>query len=764
MEYQPTAKKGKTLISSFFKKRDRQTSESSSSTVPPMQHHSSEVLSIPSVQLPSISSSSKEHHSSSIYIERDPGKKTDIYVGVSEYKFWKSESSISKKNGSRNFIALVNGGFDNWKRVNQGKSCAFLAHIGSIASSPHTMCERKAKNLMRPSQHIDNLMHAQSREEKEKIRLRLRTSIVTVRWLALQGCAFRGNDESLSSSNRGNFLELVKAFAKMSTEIDKFVLENAPKNAQYIAPEIQKKILHIMANRVRQMIREKVGDKCFCILVDEARDISKREQMAIILRFVNNHGILTKRFFAIKSVSDTTSLNLKKEISNVLVHHDLEVKKIRGQGYDGASNMRGEWNGLQALFLRDCPCAYYVHCFAHRLQLTLFSAAKDVSIIWKFFSHLDSVVNIVTSSTKRIAELHTAQRNEIEQLLATGERDSGSGANQIGNLQRAGATRWSSHYDSIKSLIGMYTATCKVFEVLSEHSPNERAKAEVRGIYRNMASFEFVFILHLMHKVMRTTDALCQIFQRKTQDILVAISFVSTTKTILQEFREFGWEEFFHEVKMFCSRNEIEVRDLDSPYKISRSRQQTTVEHHYHFVVFNAAIDFILMELNTRFNESSVELLSLSTSLDPKNSFASFCCDDICKLATKFYPEDVTDQDIIALEYELIHFKHDVMQNLKVSTLVELCQQLTESERSKVYVMLTRLIHLVLTLPVSTATTKRAFSAMKHVKTSLRNKMEDDFLADCLTLYIERDLAKDIDVDSIIDEFYVSKARRAQLC
>ncbi|XP_073131498.1 uncharacterized protein [Henckelia pumila] len=639
MEYQPTTKKGKTLISSFFKKRDRQTSESSSPTVPPMQHHSSEGLSIPSVQLPSISSSSKEHHSSSICIERDPGKRKQICeyhvnerdeIRRSYLKMGPYQPDMLEYPGT-NFGTLVNGGFDNWKRVNQGKTCAFLAHIGSVASSPRTMCERKAENLMKPSQHIDNVMHAQSREEKEKNRLRLRTSIVTVRWLALQGCAFRGNDESLSSSNRGNFLELVKAFAKMSTKIDKVVLENAPKNAQYIAPEIQKEILHIMANRVRLMIREEVRDKCFCILIDEARDISKREQMAIIL----------------------------------------------------------------------------------------------------------SVVNIVTSSTKRIAELHTAQRNKIEHLLATGECDSGSGANQIGNLQRAGATRWSSHYDSIKSLIGMYTATCNVFEVLSEHSPNGRAKAEVRGIYRNMASFEFVFILHLMHKIMRTTDDLCQILQRKTQDILAAISFVSTTKTILQEFREFGWEEFLHEVKMFCSRNEIEVRDLDSSYKLGHSRQQTTVEHHYHFDVFNAAIDFILMELNTRFNESSVELLYLSTALDPKNSFASFCSDDICKLATKFYPEDFTDQDIIALEYELIHFKLDVMQNLKVSTLVELCQQLTESERSKVYVMLTRLIHLVLTLPVSTATTERAFSAMKHVKKSLRNKMEDDFLADCLTLYIE---------------------------
>ncbi|KAH6787076.1 hypothetical protein C2S52_006628 [Perilla frutescens var. hirtella] len=81
--------------------------------------------------------------------------------------------------------------------------------------------------------------------------------------------------------------------------------------------------------------------------------------------------------------------------------------------------------------------------------------------------------------------------------------------------------------------------------------------------------------------------------------------------------------------------------------------------------------------------------------------------------------------DLVSLAYELRHYKHDVMmlQEFRVSTLVELSQLLSESGRSVVYVMLTRLIHLVLTLPDSTATTERAFSAMKHVKTALRNKM-----------------------------------------
>ena len=48
--------------------------------------------------------------------------------------------------------------------------------------------------------------------------------------------------------------------------------------------------------------------------------------------------------------------------------------------------MHGAWNGLQALFLRDCPYAYYVHCFAHRLQLALVRAAGIEISIWLIFS------------------------------------------------------------------------------------------------------------------------------------------------------------------------------------------------------------------------------------------------------------------------------------------------------------------------------------------------------------------------------------------
>jgi len=52
------------------------------------------------------------------------------------------------------------------------------------------------------------------------------------------------------------------------------------------------------------------------------------------------------------------------------------MQQIRGQGYDGASNMKGDIKGLKTLIMQESPSAYYIHCFAHQLQLVLVAVAK----------------------------------------------------------------------------------------------------------------------------------------------------------------------------------------------------------------------------------------------------------------------------------------------------------------------------------------------------------------------------------------------------
>ena len=169
---------------------------------------------------------------------------------------------------------------------------------------------------------------------------------------------------------------------------------------------------------MKRAICEEIGDAKFCIIVDEARDESKREQMALVLRFVDNDGYVRERFFGVVHVSDTMATTLKNAIFATLSHYNLNVQDIRGQGYDGASNMRGEWNGLQALVSNDCLCAYYIHCLAHHLQLTLVVASREIAIVHQFFTKLTSIVNIVSASCKRNDELKAAQAAEVAHLIS----------------------------------------------------------------------------------------------------------------------------------------------------------------------------------------------------------------------------------------------------------------------------------------------------------------------------------------------------------
>jgi hypothetical protein len=134
-------------------------------------------------------------------------------------------------------------------------------------------------------------------------------------------------------------------------------------------------------------------------------------------------------------VKDTTASILNEEISFVLSHHNLDVQNIRGQGYDGASNMRGEWNGLQTLFINDCPYAYYLHCLAHQLQLTLTATTREIFDVHTFFQNLILIINIIGAFCKRNDELRVFQEATIEHLVDIGEIEMGKEVNQVGGLK-----------------------------------------------------------------------------------------------------------------------------------------------------------------------------------------------------------------------------------------------------------------------------------------------------------------------------------------
>ncbi|KAG5619151.1 hypothetical protein H5410_018975 [Solanum commersonii] len=148
--------------------------------------------------------------------------------------------------------------------------------------------------------------------------------------------------------------------------------------------------------------------------------------------------------------------------------------------------MQGEINGLKSLILQDTSSAYSIHCFAHQLQLTLVGLSKKNSDVDNFFYVLTKILNTIGASFKRRDSLRQHQEDKLEELLKFGEVHTGQAENLLSKIHE----------------------------------------------------FEFVFMLHLMFKVLLLTNELNKVLQKKNQDIVNAMGLLDLSKKRLQMMRE----------------------------------------------------------------------------------------------------------------------------------------------------------------------------------------------------------------------------------
>lgn len=364
--------------------------------------------------------------------------------------------------------AFTVGGFRNWKKVGS-KNCYFQSHIRKDPSLTHRVVEQMYKDLINQSQHLQKVIDHFTKEQIANNRLQLKASIYIVQHLGFQAISFRGQDESFSSSNRGNFLESFGIVTFWNEKVAE-IIEKAPK--------------------VKKAIREEIGDAKFCIMVDEARNESVKKQMVVVFRNVDAEGFVKECFlFGLIHLIDTAALTLKKGIYSLLSQHCLAIQNIQGQGYDRASNMQGMWNRLQALILNDCSYAYYIHSFAHCLQLALVKSSKQVVPISGFFLKLLLVIKTINASCKRHEQLKVANANEITRLIDLEELETRTGLNQIGTLQRPIETCWSSHFRSVSSLLRIFTSNVEVLLNIIDDASGGEHWAEAESTYDGLTSF-----------------------------------------------------------------------------------------------------------------------------------------------------------------------------------------------------------------------------------------------------------------------------------
>ncbi|XP_056685412.1 uncharacterized protein [Spinacia oleracea] len=466
---------------------------------------------------------------------------------------------------------FVSKSFKGWNRPH-----AFSKHVGAI-NSVHNRCMEKYNALIDPQASIQNVLSLVTPQARKDYRTRLIASLDCLRYLLLRGMAISGHDESENSFNQGNFREFLKWYAKREKKVAKVVLKNAPGNNQMISPLIQKDIAYSCSKETIRVIMEELGDDYFGILVDESRDVSCKEQAAFCLRY------------------DTTALSLRGAIYSIFAEYALTPTKIRGQGYDGANNMKGDSNGLKTLIMNETKYAYYIHCFAHQLQLTLVAVSKNnVDRGW-LFELLSTMLYVVGGSCKRQEILNESQTRLVAKEFQDGEIESGKGLNQQLGLGRPGDTRWGSDYKLLLNVIVLNSAICEVQDMIFENPPNsdDRAKADRVGVV--LVSFDFIFMVHLMKTIFGVENKLNIALQKKYQDIVNAVSLVKLTKERLQQMREDGWESLLTSLISFCDKRGIGVPNMDEEYAPlgRKKRGNQHVTNLYHFRVQDELDNFI---------------------------------------------------------------------------------------------------------------------------------------------------------------------------
>lgn len=140
-----------------------------------------------------------------------------------------------------------------------------------------------------------------------------------------------------------------------------------------------------------EIIQEVKESEVFSVIADETKDLKKKEQLSLVLRYYYN-GAVHESFLDFQQATRLDAEGLKDKIIHCLERYGLEYRSnLVGQGYDGASVMSGKHSGVAARIETDAKHAVYVHCNAHCLNLVLIDTVKAVPEADCFFALLQKL-------------------------------------------------------------------------------------------------------------------------------------------------------------------------------------------------------------------------------------------------------------------------------------------------------------------------------------------------------------------------------------
>uniref|UniRef100_A0A8C5EZQ7 TTF-type domain-containing protein n=1 Tax=Gopherus evgoodei TaxID=1825980 RepID=A0A8C5EZQ7_9SAUR len=334
---------------------------------------------------------------------------------------------------------------------------------------------------------IDQLELQAFLKERDFWRNVVKRMVDVVIFLSERNLAFRGSNEKLGDPSNGNFLGLFELLAKYDTVLSKLLqrIKKAETHVQYLSPQIQNELIQLVASNIQEAnIAQLKKAKYYSVILDCTPDVSHEEQMSVVLLFVECNGEdgvnICEAFVGFLNVHDTTGEGLLEAFLEKANNLGIDIADMRGQAYDNGANMRGKNKGVQDHMLEINDRALYVPCGAHTWNLVISDAAKSLKYTFDFFSLINRIYVIFSSSPSRWDILQEHMPISVKGLSDT---------------------CWESRIDAVKPLLYHLEELCNALSSLQEYALKKKdgnTATEAGALLDHVTTWPFVLCTHDM--------------------------------------------------------------------------------------------------------------------------------------------------------------------------------------------------------------------------------------------------------------------------
>jgi len=636
-------------------------------------------------------------------------------------------------------------GINDWQHLSQKINIHefSLSHLNAM----------KVRSTWTKNLTIDKEFETQISKEAKFWRDILTRIVKIILTLTAGNTALRGNEGKQYSE--GNFLRTVKLVVEFDP-ILKSVFDNEKKyKIKYLSPTIQNELIDILASNVRQIICNEIStcSSGFSIIMDSTQDITKVDQDSIIIRYVitdhEKHVLqVQESFIGFYKIDQHGAQDYENLIYKVLSDTNLDIKKCKGQGYDGASDMKGMYSGVQKRIIGKAPNATYVHCCAHNLNLVVCDAAKSSSDALRFFETIQSIFNFFSSSAPRWALL--AFGNETKDIRKK-------------TLKKLCPTRWEARHKSLFALKERFVDVLKSLSMILLTSHKSDEKLLSKSFKNSMESFEFVLMICLWENILRYTQCVSKMLQSQNINIQSACTFLDQAYQSISNLRD-NFKDILNTAELICSKWNISTdfktkRQAFAKHyfdEVDGDRRLNTTKDNFKVKVFFPIIDTVLFQIRRRF-EGLYEVASTFSFLNP-SSLKENNEADIIKASYDFtvkYDIEISSD----FTRQVLSFK-SIINQIELPNILSMVNYIIENDLSSSFPDIITACSIFLTIPVTVASAERSFSKLKLVKNYLRNTISQERLNNISILNIERERTEELNIDQIINNFANQKARK----